>query len=260
MIRTCLVAAVLATSLLTTQAVSARPGDAPADAKPWCGSDVTTLSDHVCYVDGNGSTSTTTRRTLVIYLHGVLAKTPGFQYVQQRWMAQEAKSNGFTLLMPTAPDEGALYAWPGTAKALKEKEGAILDTIQKSRAELEKRAGAKFDETFIVGFSSGAYYASSLATRGAIDVDGYIVLAGGGAWMKPGEEPVTRAPVFVGVSAADQGSAAHSRGFANMLASAHWPLRVETRNTGHGVDRAFMAHGLSWLRGLKVQSTPIRPS
>ena len=46
----------------------------------------------------------------------------------------------------------------------------------------------------------------------------------------------------------------------NMLASAHWPLRVETRNTGHGVDRTFMARGLSWLRGLKVQSTPIRPS
>jgi predicted esterase len=244
--RRCLAAAVLASSLLTAHTVSAR-GDSPAKEKPWCGPDVTSLSDHVCYVDGAATGNA--RRTLVIYLHGVLAKTPGFQYVQQRWMAQEAKSNGFTLLMPTAPSEAGYYAWPSSPKAVKEKEAAILDGIQKARAELEKRAGAPFDETFIVGFSSGAYYASTLATRGAIDVDGYIVLAGGGAWMKPGDEPAKRAPVFVGVSAADPGSASHSRAFAGLLASAHWPLRLETRNTGHGVDRAFMAHGITWLRG-----------
>lgn len=176
MVRASLAAAVLVTSLLSAETASARPGAASAEAKPWCGPDVSSLSDHVCYVDGASSASTATRRTLVIYLHGVLAKTPGFQYVQQRWMAQEARSNGFTLLMPTAPDEGALYAWPGTAKALEKKEAAVLDGIQKARAELEKRAGA---------------------------------------WMKPGDEGVTRAPVFVGVSAADPGSAAHSRGFAS---------------------------------------------
>jgi predicted esterase len=257
--RTLLAAAAVATSLFTAQAVSARPVAASAEPKPWCGSEVSTLSDHVCFVDG--APAGATRRTLVVYLHGVLAKTPGFQYVQQRWMAQEAKLNGFTLLMPTAPDESGYYAWPGSAKALKEKDAAVVDGIKNARAELEKRNGAKFDEVFVVGFSSGAYYASSLATRGALDVDGYIVLAGGGSWMKSGEEPATRAPVFVGVSAADPGSANHSRGFANMLASTHWPLRVETRNTGHGVDRAFMAHGLAWLRSLKaLPPVAIRPS
>ena len=100
----------------------------------------------------------------------------------------------------------------------------------------------------MVGFSSGAYYASSLAVRGAMDVDGYIVLAGGGAWVPPGEQPPTRAPVFVGVSAADPSTADHARAFAGVLAGAHWPFRVETRSTGHGVDRAYMAHGLTWLR------------
>jgi len=245
--RSHLAAAVLASSLLVAPTVSAEGrGSAPAKDKPWCGPDVTTLSDHVCYVDGGADT--TGRRTLVVYLHGVLAKTPGFQYVQQHWMAQEAKSNSFTLLMPTAPDASGYYAWPGSAKALKDQEAAILDGIKKARADLEKRAGAPFDETFVVGFSSGAYYASSLAVRGALDVDGYIVLAGGGAWMKPGEQPATRAPVFIGVSAADPGSADHSRAFAGLLGQAHWPLRVETRNTGHGVDRAFLAHGITWLR------------
>jgi hypothetical protein len=43
--RTCLAAVAVATSLLTAQTVSARPGggasSTPAGAKPWCGSDVT---------------------------------------------------------------------------------------------------------------------------------------------------------------------------------------------------------------------------
>ena len=246
-----LAAPLLASLLLIAPGASADGGGAaPKREKPWCGPDVTALADHVCYVDG-GAEATTGRRTLVIYLHGVLAKTPGFQYVQQHWMAKEAKSNSFTLLMPTAPDVSGYYAWPGSAKSLKDQEAAILDGIKKSRAELEKRNGAPFDETFVVGFSSGAYYASSLAVRGALDVDGYIVLAGGGAWMNPAEQASTRAPVFVGVSAADPSSAAHSRGFAGMLAQSQWPFRVETRNTGHGVDSAFLAHGLTWLRGMK---------
>lgn len=247
-----LASSVLASSFLFAPAASAdgsAGGPTPKKEKPWCGPDVMTLSDHVCYADGG--TATTGRRTLVVYLHGVLAKTPGFQYVQQHWMAKEAKSNSFTLLMPTAPDTSGYYAWPGSAKSLKDQEAAILDSIKTSRAELEKRNGAPFDETFVVGFSSGAYYASSLAVRGALDVDGYVVLAGGGAWLSPAEQASTRAPVFVGVSAADPSSAAHSRGFAGMLAQAHWPFRVETRNTGHGVDSAFLAHAITWLRGMK---------
>lgn len=243
--RSWLAAAVLATALLGAPAATARPS-APQQPKPWCGPNVTTLTDHVCYVDGGKDAAG--RRTLVIYLHGILAKIPGFQYVQQRWMAQEAKSNSFTLLIPTAPSEGAGYAWPTTAKALAEKEAGILAGIKKARADLEEKMGTKFDETFIVGFSSGAYYASSLATRNAIDVNGYIVLAGGYAKLKPGDEPATRAPIFVGVSAADPGSANHSRALAGALARARWPSKVESRNTGHGVDRAFMAHGISWLR------------
>jgi predicted esterase len=244
-----LAAASLATSLLT--ASSAHAGQ--AKDKPWCGREATPLSDHVCYVDGGPDSRG--RRTLVIYLHGVLAKTPGFQYVQQRWMAKEAKSNAFTLLLPTAPSDRTSYTWPTSPKALRDQEAGILEGIQKARADLENRLGAPFEETFIVGFSSGAYYASSLAVRHAIDVDGYIVLAGGGVWTPPGPMPAERSPVFVGISAADPSSASHARALAGALNRARWPLRVETRNAGHGVDRAFIAHGISWLRS----RSPRRP-
>jgi predicted esterase len=219
-------------------------------AKTWCAPEVTELSNHVCYFDGGVPTDG--RKTLVIYLHGALAQTPGFFYMQQRAMALHAKKHGFTVLMPTGPSDGVGYVWPTGQAAQKEQEPGILAGITKARGDLEKRVGHKFDETFVVGFSSGAYYGSSLAVRSMLDVDGYIVLAGGSSWVKP--EAVAksrRAPVFVGVSAADPQTAGHSRSLAGALAGMGWPFKVEERNAGHMVDWTFMAHGVAWLRERK---------
>jgi len=219
-----------------------------AAAKTWCAPEVTELSDHVCYFEGGEPADG--RKTLVIYLHGALAQTPGFFYMQQRAMALHAKRHGFTVLMPTGPSDGVGYVWPTGQAAQKDQEPGILAGIAKARADLEKRVGHRFDETFVVGFSSGAYYGSSLAVRNMLDVDGYIVLAGGSSWVKA--ETVSkakRAPVFVGVSAADPQTAGHSRSFAGALAGMGWPFKVEERNAGHMVDWTFMAHGISWLRG-----------
>jgi hypothetical protein len=81
-----------------------------------------------------------------------------------------------------------------------------------------------------------------------LDVDGYIILAGGSSWVKTESASAKRAPVFVGVSAADPQTAGHSRSFAGSLAAAKWPFKVEERNAGHMVDWTFMTHGIAWLR------------
>lgn len=240
--------ALVAVSAFLAPSAAASSGgarSASATPKPWCAPEVNELSDHTCFLDGG--TPEDGRRTLVIYLHGVLAKTPGFQYVQQRAMAFHAKRLGFTVLLPTAPENAVGYAWPTSEKDQADKGPAILANIEKARADLEKRVGHGFDETFVVGFSSGAYYGSSVAIKGGLDVDGYIVLAGGSSWTRP-EAGAKRAPIFVGVSAADRQTAGHSRALAGALASMHWPFRVEERNAGHMVDWAFMAHGIAWLR------------
>lgn len=216
------------------------------DEKPWCGKDVTELSDHVCYFEG--PTPATGRHTLVIYLHGMLATTPGFQYVQQRALANEAKALSFTVLFPTSPKTIDGYFWPTSVSAQKEEEPRVLAQIAQARTDLAAKLGHSFDETFVVGFSSGAYYGSSLAIRSAMDVDGYIILAGGSSWARPPDPNAKRAPVYVGVSAADSQTASHSRAFAGTLAALHWPYHVEERNVGHLVDWGFMAHGIGWLR------------
>jgi predicted esterase len=230
------------------------PRASAAPAKPWCGPDVSELSDHMCFFEGGPAPSG--KRTLVIYLHGMLVDVPGFQYVQQRGLVNEAKALGFTVLFPTSPKTPDGYYWPTSEPAQKADEAGILAAIAKAREELATKVGHPFDETFVVGFSSGAYYASSLAVRSAMDVDGYIVLAGGSSWARPKDPAAKRAPVFVGVSASDSQTARHSRAFAGTLAALHWPYRVEERPVGHLVDWAFMAHGMAWLRGRAAAKEP----
>ena len=216
------------------------------EAKPWCAPEVTQLSEQVCFFDGG--TPADGRHTLVVYLHGLLATTPGFQWLQQRAMALHAKRLGFTVLLPTSPRVDSSYQWPTSQRAQEQQEPQILDGIHKAREALEERLGHGFDEVFVVGFSSGAYYASSLAVRGVLDVDGYIVLAGGASWVRSQRSTETHAPIFVGISAADLQTANHSRAFAATLAAMGWPYRAEERDAGHMVDWAFMSHGIQWLR------------
>ncbi len=233
---------------------SAKSTDARV-SKPWCAPEVSELSDHVCFFDGAPpapAAGEKGRRTLVVYLHGSLAPTPGFQWLQQRAMAIHAKRQHFTVLIPTSPMIDGYYVWPNGRAAQGAHEASVVAGIHDARAKLEKKLGVHFDETFVVGFSSGAYYGSSLAMRGKLDVDGYIILAGGSSWTGSSTAGANaerrRAPVFVGVSAADKQTAAHSRALGSTLASLGWPHRVEERNAGHMVDWTFMDHGLSWLR------------
>lgn len=229
---------------------------APAQGpKPWCAPEVIELSSHVCYFEAPPPADG--RHTLVIYLHGMLADTPGFAWLQHREMALHAKRLGFTVLMPTSPKEDNAFVWPTSEAAIKDKEPAIVSGIAKARADLVARIGHDFDETFVVGFSSGAYYGSAAALRGAIPSDGTIVLAGGSAWARPRldasctEAPCEeheRAPIFVGVSAADRQTRDHSRAFGNALTALHWPHRTEEQNAGHMVDWALITHGIAWLR------------
>ena len=234
---------------LAEEAKDSKRAKTASASKPWCAPEVQELSDHVCFFDGGVPADG--RRTLVVYLHGALAMTPGFQYLQQSAMALHAKRHNFTVVIPTAPSDGAGFVWPTSQAAQKQQESGILAGIRRARLDVEKRVGHEFDETFVVGFSSGAYFGSSLAVRGALDVDGYIVLAGGSGWARSDKPTAKRAPVFVGVSAADPQTAAHSRAFGGSLATMGWPAKVEERNAGHMVDWTFMAHGIAWLRERK---------
>ena len=101
-----------------------------------------------------------------------------------------------------------------------------------------------------MGFSSGAYFVSSLALRGRVKFDGYATFAGGAGGQAAADVPV-KAPVYVGVCADDKQTANHSRAFGGALAARGWPSRVDEQKVGHMFSDIHVAHALTYLRNAK---------
>lgn len=234
---------------------SARADDKGAQAAAWCGKDSEPLPGDVCYVDGrtNGA-----RRTLVIWLHGVIAKNTTWSWNHQRMLRRVAKQHGIELLFPRGVAGDSLYAWPGTLQAQEKNEQALIDEWMNAKRILEQRDSRPFDDVYVFGFSSGAYFASSLAMRGRVDVDGYAVFAGGQPMAPVATAALRFSPVFVGVCADDKTTAQHSRAFAGALRSAGIPRMVSEQNVGHDLSEVHFAQALRFLRSKSAPSVAAR--
>lgn len=231
------------------------PSVARAEPPPWCAPEIESLAGDVCYLDGYKPDAP--RRTLVIFLGGAAARGKTWQWNHMRGVKKLAEGIGFEAIYPKSPLTARGYFWPESSWA-QSSEDALVDEWMAAKRELEKRRGRAFDEVFVFGFSSGAYFASSLALRGKLDVDGYAVFAGG---LPAGTQkaPLVRwSPVFVGVCGQDDASAPHSRAFASVLASAGIPRVVDTQPVGHGLSHVHVHHALAYLRGMR-KTQPQQP-
>jgi predicted esterase len=204
----------------------------------------------VCYLDGRApsGSSVSARRTLVIFLHGAIAKNTTWSWNHERMLLRLAKGTGVEVIFPRSPETEVGFVWPGSVEAQERVEQELIDRWMAAKDSLEKRDGRAFDDVFLMGFSSGAYFASSLAMRGRVDVDGYATFAGGQP-MSARSTPVLQwSPVFVGVCANDETTASHSRAFASSLSAAGIPRAVVERQVGHGLDHIHFTSALSFLR------------
>ena len=248
--------AVLAVASMLT---STEPGRADEEAVPWCAPELETLAHDVCYhaepaKDGE-------RRTLVVFLHGLVQEGADWQHNQQRGAVRGGKRNHFSVIAPRGraglnKNGAALVAWPTSRAAQEQHEAAMLAEWLEAQRAIEKRAGKAFDEVFVVGFSNGAYYAASLALRGRVDVDGFAVFAGGASYGAPTTvKKAERVPVFVGVAGKDKTTADDSRSLARTLKKHGWPHQTETRPVGHAVADAHLDHAIAYLRAQKDERT-----
>jgi predicted esterase len=220
-------------------------------AKPWCAPEIESLPGDVCYLDGDVASEKNHRRTLVVFLHGAVAKNTTWQWNHMRGMVKLAKGDHVDILFPRSPKSDVGFVWPGSVESQEKVEQGLVDQWINAKHVLESRAGKKYDEVFVMGFSSGAYFVSSLAMRGRLDVDGYAAFAGGqGLPSRPA--PVEHfAPVYVGVCSKDEGSAGHSRAFAGALSAAGIPRAVGEQPVGHGLSHVHFNSALAYLRHMK---------
>lgn len=214
---------------------------------PWCTPEVEALHEDVCYIDGRGGKQAG-KRTLVVFLHGLIAKHTDWSWTQEKALLRQAKASGFEAIFPRAPDTGSSYAWPGGVEGQKKYEAELVAGWKRAQKQLETRSGARFDQVFVMGFSSGAYYVSSLALRGRLEVDGYAAFAGGSIGHQHAP-PARKVPVYVGICGDDKQTAQHSRGFAGELATRGFSVRAEEHKVGHMFADPHVARAVAFLRG-----------
>lgn len=227
---------------------------APAFAvKPiaWCAPETETLAGDTCHFDANGPAHAPGRRTLVIFLHGIVPKNSDWQWMQQRAIVREARYFHFAAIMPKAPAVGINgsggYAWPESSAGADPSVQPMIDSWAASQRALEERAGRPFDEVFVVGFSSGSYFATGLAIHDRVKADGYVLLAGGVAIDIPAEA-ARKTPIFIGVGTRDRASSPGARALGAALAKHDWPHRVSEQPVGHMVSDLHMVRAMAYLR------------
>ncbi len=249
-------AAALSAILATLAVASVADADTTAKSKvqrsakatgplPWCAEELETLPNGLCHIDGGRRDDG--RRTLVIFLHGMIAKDVDWQWLQERALTRQAKQSKFEAVFARAPLTPGGFVWPGTVSSQETSEQDLIDGWNEARAFLEKRNGKPYDDVFLMGFSSGAYFVSALALRGRVKFDGYAVFAGGAGGLASAEV-TTKAPVYVGVCADDKQTANHSRSFGGVLAARGWPNRVDEQRVGHMFSDVHVAHAVTYLR------------
>ncbi|WP_433929152.1 alpha/beta hydrolase [Sorangium cellulosum] len=231
-------------------AAPAPPQAAPAAAR-WCAPELASLPGDVCaFLPAREAPGP---RVLMIFLHGVVQPDSGWQWAQQRGAVRAGARHGVAVMMPrgrrgigpnTMED---WWCWPTATAAQASHEDALLAEWDAARAELERRAGGRFERVLVFGFSNGAYYATSLAMRGRLPVDGYAAFAGGSGARyleRAGAQTRLRVPLFVGWGGKDP---AHRDqvALARMLRRLKWPSKALGKpRAGHAmtddqVDQAF---------------------
>ncbi len=194
----------------------------------------------------------------MIFLHGVIKPDTTWQYAQERAIVRGAKRLGFTVITPRGRrgigPKGMhdWWTWPTSVKAERELEDDVLAGWKQARAALEAKNGHPFKHVYIVGFSNGAYYATSLALRGKLAVDGYAVFAGGAGakyLTGPAAHVRRRPPIYVGYGLKDP---AHKdpAGLARALEKLGWKHKVHgRRGVGHSMTDAGLGEAWRFFRG-----------
>jgi len=263
----------LATARLgAAAALSLGATDAAAETeRTWCAPEAEALDDSMCFYEPSseertpnapnapGETDAVAQpgRTLVLFLHSLVAVNSNWQWEQQRTLMRAAETHGFSVLMPRgrkgigpgrAPD---VWAWPTSARAQEEVEDELVEEWERARRQIETRQGSQFARLLVFGFSNGAYYATTLALRNRIDADGYGVFAGGSGGkysLLLGSRVERRAPIFVGYGTKDPARKDMSS-LAATLKKLGWKHRVKAEPVGHIVTDAQLRAALRFFAG-----------
>lgn len=199
-------------------------------------------------------------QALLVYLHGRYAENAATEEVdRQRRVAVIATTRGFAVLALrgrlgecTAAELSRWFCWPSNER--NEQHAAdFVDTWEGALLEAHRRTGSK--TRFVLGFSSGGYFAGLLATRGLFDAEAFVIAHGGPV------EPVhalARTPPLLLLSADEDVAQDDMIRLDEDLARERWPHDSYARAGTHGLTDGDIDAALTFF-ARSQEALPLEP-
>jgi predicted esterase len=192
-------------------------------------------------------------RTLLIYLHGVIAPTGRMQAYVQGVVARAARAHGIVAIVPRGrrgigpAKTNDWWAWPTTGAAYARYADELVAEWKSARASLEESIGAPFERVWLAGSSNGAYFATVLALKGRFEADAYGAISGGmrGRFTKDDLAERKRVPFYVGYGSQDEAKT-DPIALADLLREAKWPYKAAEHRVGHGAHDVYMGEAFAF--------------
>jgi poly(3-hydroxybutyrate) depolymerase len=176
---------------------------------------------------------------LVVYLHGLYDRTaPAEELERQHRVAARATARGFAVLAlrslegachPSLPAYSTRYCWPSNEEVA-DHAGAFVEAWQPAMGSAEARAGR--GPRYVLGFSSGGFFAGLLAVRGLYPADAFVVAHAGP--VEPVKALGSKPPILL-LSADDDVSQEGMVKLDDELSREQWPHQHAARSGGHAL-------------------------
>jgi hypothetical protein len=250
--------------------VVAKPGRAPAAAGdlgepsgaivPWCAPGLEPIAGGGCFAMPAGRAKGPA--PLVVYLHGRYApETLDEEHARQSRVAKLGTKKGFAVLALRGqqgrcsdPALATFWCWPSNERMVGEGPGYV-DAWTTSMRVAEHRAGK--GRRLLLGFSSGGYFATMIATRDLAPFDA-IAIAHAGP-VEPTQPTNGRAPPLLLLTADDDPSNDEMLRLDQELDRVRWPHHVFAREGGHELPDADVEAALTFFERTEKEHLPLRP-
>ena len=200
---------------------------------------------------------------LIVYLHGRFERmAPQEELDRQRRLAERATSKGFAVLALRGregqclqPELATWVCWPASERSVDAGAGYV-SAWEPTFREAEARAGK--GKRYVIGFSSGGFFAVILATRGLVDADAFAIAGAGPIQPTHARDDAHKPPLLL-LSADDDPSQPDMMQLDMELTREHWAHDEWSRPGGHELLDPDIDAALAFFTRAATEKLPLRP-
>ncbi len=225
----------------------------------WCAEGLEAIPGGGCFAPA--AQGTPRPAPILVYLHGRFEHAaPQGELERQRRVAQHATARGFSVLALRGregqclqPELASWVCWPASERTV-DAGADIVAGWAAARREVAARTGN--GTLYVLGFSSGAFFAVILATRGLVDATAFAI-AGGGP-IEPTRAEGMKPPILL-LSADDDPSQPGMIQLDEELTREKWPHDTFARAGGHDLLDPDVDAALTFFKRVRTEPLPLRP-